>query len=289
MPRAKNSLVDFFRDGRRAPDAGEEPHAKAAINRLAVWRGTRERIQRLHHALTGNTSRETKRLTHEQAQDLRELLGDSESTTQFIHYAETALHVGHELDIGLDILGKKRLRALREAAEKMRFLASVIERAERGNIEDGLPPREIALAFYFVPTLAKQIADNPVQAWRMADTGQVRAWMEAVEDTAQHLLAGTEGKGRDKNRCRHVAIRWLEKGWNETQPDPDAKDMFIRAVTIILTPQNNAARIRKLQARPRRLAASGEKQRELAELERADNSARDRIRHQVSAALKIQG
>lgn len=233
-----------------------------------------------------------RRLTTEQENDLRQLLGNE----RFIAYAELALWLVSESVIIKDILPQRKLKELHDAAETLERFATALDRAE-----NYLAPRfrEVPIFYYLMPSVADTLIERPALGDAVLNTSgaQLRAWLEVIRVSTERANLGEKfGRRGPRKKAHHkVAMTALMYGFSQTQGDPRNSDTFRKAVKIVLAPldageRERKERIRRLRNSPRRLSASPELRTELATLEKrqkkADTRRDDRVRKLCDDVLK---
>jgi len=232
-----------------------------------------------------------KRLTTEQENDLRQLLGSE----RLIPCAEVALWLASEADIMQDILPQRKLKKLHDAAVTLEQFATVLDRAEN----EQLPKlHDIPLFYYLMPSVADTLIEHPALGDRVLNTSgaQLRDWMEVIRVSTEGANLGDRfgRRGRRKKVCNKTAIRVLVCGFCRTQGDPRNGVMFRKVARIVLAPldageRKREERIRRLRNNPRRLSTSFELMTELATLEKQQkktDARRDWVRKLCDKALK---
>ncbi len=232
-----------------------------------------------------------RRLTTEQVNDLKQLLGSE----HLIPFAESALWMASETGIKQGILPQRKLKELHDAAVTLEQFATVLDRAENEQ-----PPKvsEIPLFYYLMPSVAATLIEYPALDDAVLDTSgmQLRAWLEVIKVSTE--LANLDEKfgrrGPRKKAYNKVAISVLVPCFCRTQGNPRNSATFRKVARIVLAPldageRKQEERIRHLRNNPRRLSASSKLGAELAALEeqqKKTDARRDWVRKLCDEALK---
>lgn len=276
----RNLLAEIFADAGRARG---ELNAQRA-RKLKWWRET------IGVPLEGKALLQ-RRLTTEQENDLRQLLGSE----RFITYAEVGLWLADETEIMQVMVKQRRLKKLHDAAETLESFAKVLDRAENGQLPE---TREIPLFYYLLPSVADTLTEHPALGDAVLNTSgaQLRAWLEVIRISTEHVNFREKfGRRGPRKKTHHkMAMSGLVLGFCETLGDPRNSNQFREAAKIVLAPLNAGERERKeriqhLRCRPRQLGASPELRAELATLEKQQKKAdagRDWVRKLCDKALK---
>ncbi len=242
-------------------------------------------------AFVEKESQRQRRLTTEQENDLRQLLGSE----HIIPFAELALWLASEAGIKQDILPQRKLKELHDAAETLEQFAKVLWRAEDEQLPKG---SEIPLFYYLMPSVADTLIERPALGDAVLNTGgmQLRAWLEVIKvSTELANLNEKFGRRGPRKKAHHKLIMSaLVHGFCHAQGDPCNSDTFRKVARIVLAPldageRKREERTRRLRNSPRRLSTNSELRTELAMLEKQQkrmDARRDWVRKLCDEALK---